>query len=248
MDTIATLIDSLATILWPLIVIIILFSFRKNIQSLIRSGETRKFTVKIGEMELSMDELSKQQGDMIKDLQSRVNELQREMEVWRAEAPSVRRLAVSPSEKAKSEAERLAEEIADERKHPAGEVTLDLDDDISDILWVDDHPRNNAFLIDTLKKNGISVSTATDTQEAIERFQRGTFDCVISDSCRREGREIDNCHAGFELASRIRELDASVPFYLYTDKVDEKMRVKAARVGATAITSSPSELLKLLGD
>ncbi|MBT7188880.1 MAG: response regulator, partial [Anaerolineae bacterium] len=51
MEAFAPIIESIATILWPIIVIIILLSFRKNIQSLIKSGENRKFTVKIGEME-----------------------------------------------------------------------------------------------------------------------------------------------------------------------------------------------------
>ncbi|MCF6277407.1 MAG: response regulator [Anaerolineales bacterium] len=243
MENIATVIDSIATILWPLIVIIILFSFRKNIRSLIKSSETRKFTVKIGEMELSMDELSKQQGDMIKDLQTRVNELQRELDS-RQSAPVTDDIAVAAAEEGRT-ADKAA--TAPDKPTPKS-VALDIDDDISDILWVDDHPRNNAFLIDSLKYNGITVSTAEDTQEALDRFKRGSFDCVISDSCRYEGKEFNNCHAGFELASQIREIDQDIPIYIYTDKVNEKMKQKARSVGATAVTSSPSELLKMLSD
>ena len=81
MENASQLIDSVAKILWPIIVVFVLFSFRKNIQALIKSGESRKFSVKIGDMEVSMDELSKQQGDMIKDLQARINSMQKEMEV-----------------------------------------------------------------------------------------------------------------------------------------------------------------------
>jgi CheY-like chemotaxis protein len=250
-EGISTLVTSIATILWPIIVIAILFLFRKSVQGLIDSARGRKFTVKIGEMELSMDELSKQQGDMIKDLQKRVNELQRKIEMKSAmlEATSMPKL----------EDEAGAEELAEESQEPenlretaskpnAESVTLDIDDDISDILWVDDHPKNNAFLIDSLQYQGISVSTAANTEEAVERFKRGAFDCVISDSCRHEGKEMDNCQAGFELSSIIREMDEDVRIYIYTDEVDEKMRMKAQHVGATAITSSPSELLKLLSD
>ncbi len=249
MEGYAPIIESIATILWPIIVIIILLSFRQNIQALIKSSETRKFTVKIGEMELNMDEFSKQQGDMIKDLQTRVNELQRQMErkgnpITKAEVSAEtlgfedRRVDVRRSE----DAQRVA------RKPNAESVTLDIDDNINDILWVDDNPKNNAFLIDSLHYQGISVSTAAGTKEAVARFKHGAFDCVISDSCRHEGKTLANCQAGFELAGSIRELDDDVPIYMYTDEVDEKMKAKARNVGATAITSSPSELLKLLSD
>lgn len=249
MEEISTIINSIATILWPLIVIIILFSFRRNIQSLIKSSETRKFTFKIGEMELSMDEFSKQQGIMIKDLQTRINELQRRIERKDEELASdlVPKEEITFEEK-RVEIRRAEDILKAESKPNAKIVTLDIDDDISDILWVDDHPKNNAFLIDSLHYQDISVSTARNTKEAVERFKHGAFDCVISDSCRHEGKEFDNCQAGFELSSLIRELDEDVPIYIYTDKVDEKMKKKARNVGATAITSSPSELLKLLSD
>lgn len=251
MEGISTLISSIATILWPGIVIAILIIFRKSVQGIIDSARGRKFTVKIGEMELSMDEFSKQQGDMIKDLQSRLNDLQRKIDAGDSEPET----KLAPKKEAKAEAENKAARLQKEADAQQAEskpnsevVTLDIDDDISDILWVDDNPKNNAFLIDSLHYQGISVSTAKNTKEAVERFEHGAFDCVISDSCRHEGKEVDNCQAGFELSSLIREIDKDVPIYIYTDKVDEKMKKKARNVGATAITSSPSELLKLLSD
>ena len=249
MERIAPVIESIATILWPIIVIVILFIFRKSVQALIDSARGRKFAVKIGEMELSMDEFSKQQGDMIKDLQTRVNKLQRQMEII-DKVPT--KATVSEEElgfKDRRVDVRRAEDIYDAESKPnAKSVTIDIDDDISDILWVDDHPKNNAFLIASLNKEGISVSTAKHTKEAIKRFERGAFDCVISDSTRLEGNEIQNHQAGFELAGALREIDECVPIYIYTDEVNEKMKEKAHDVGATAITSSPSELWKLLSD
>jgi CheY-like chemotaxis protein len=206
-------------------------------------------------MELSMDEFSKQQGDMIKDLQVRVNELQRKIEIKSAmledahlsaeELPEAEELTF---EDRRVEIRRAEDTHKMASKPDAESVTLDIDDDISDILWVDDNPKNNAFLIDSLKHQNISVSTAKNTKEAIERFTHGSFDCVISDSCRHDGKEMENCQAGFELAGQIREQDDDVRIYIYTDKVDKKMKMKAHKVGANAITSSPSELLKLLSD
>ena len=253
MEGTSALIDSIATILWPLIVIAILFIFRKSVEALINSARGRKFTFKVGEMELSMDEFSKQQGDMIKDLQARVNELQRKIEIKSAmlnEAPAreMQKAEELSFEDRRVDIRRAEDAVKMASESDAESVTLDIDDDISDILWVDDNPKNNAFLIDSLSHQGIKVSTAKDTKEALKRFEHGSFDCVISDSCRHDGKEMENCQAGFELASQIRERDDEVRIYIYTDKVDAKMKMKAHKVGANAITASPSELLKLLSD
>jgi len=239
MDDISTLIESIATILWPIIVLVIIVIFRKSVDALINSARGRKFTVKIGEMELSMDEFSKQQGDMIKDLQNRVNELQSRIEA--DEENTLQQPEASPA---------APSSVKNAREHTETDAIedLDIDDDITDILWVDDHPKNNAFLIDSLNSRGVTVTTATNTQEAMDRFMHGSFDCIVSDTCRREGDTLHNCQAGFELASQIRELDEDIPIYIYTDKINARMKRKARTVGATAITSSPSELLKLLSD
>ena len=249
MEGISAIISSIATILWPLIVIVIVFAFRRSVEALIISARGRKFAVKIGEMELSMDEFSKQQGDMIKDLQTRVNELQRQIDPKSVETESNIPTTENTTFEEKRVEIRRAEDLPKAASKPgAKNIPLDIDDDISDILWVDDHPKNNAFIIDSLKESEVKVSTALSTEDALKHFKLGTFDCVISDTCRQEGKETPNCHAGFELSSLIRELDEDVPIYIYTDKVDEKMKAKAHTVGATAITSSPSELLKLLSD
>jgi CheY-like chemotaxis protein len=242
MEDLSTLIESIATILWPIIVLVLIIIFRKSVDALINSARGRKFTVKIGEMEVSMDEFSKQQGDMIKDLQNRVNELQRRIEADENQQPPKDTTLREEKPAAPTTAKTTREQNETE------DLDLDIDDDISDILWVDDHPKNNAFLIDSLNSRGITVTTAETTQEAIDRFMHGSFDCIVSDTCRREGDGLHNCQAGFELASQIRELDQNIPVYIYTDKINARMKRKAQTVGATAITSSPSELLKLLSD
>ena len=74
------LIRAIATLLWPLIVIILLFAFRDGIRSLIDSARNRKFSVKVGEMELSMEEYNRQQSELIKDLQNQMVEIKKAME------------------------------------------------------------------------------------------------------------------------------------------------------------------------
>ncbi len=241
MENVSQLIDSLAKILWPIIVVFILFSFRKNIQALIKSGESRKFSVKIGDMEVSMDELSKQQGDMIKDLQARINSMQKEMELIKQ---PVAKDAGQPDPPEAGEAGPDVGAMA----FGIGVDTDPFDDDISSILWVDDNPINNAFLIDSLKYQGVQVTNALSTQEGLEHFNRGSFDCIITDLSRKEGGLIANKQAGFELIRAIREQNQEIPIYIYTAKVDESLRQKARGAGATGLTSSPSELLQMLGD
>ena len=236
MENIANIIDSLANLLWPLIVIVILLIFRKGVQDLIDSASGRKFSVKIGEMELSMDELSKQQAIMIDDLQQRVNELQKKVEGGTTTPPPE---VNAPVRIAQPQVKEITE---------IPETELDIDDDISSILWVDDEPTNNALLIDSLRKHGVKVVPAESTQEALERFKDTPFSCVISDSCRREGRKLENCQAGVQLARKLRDLNDDIPIYIYTDKVDQQLKQKAESAGATAVTSSPSELMKLLSD
>ena len=238
MEGIAQLVGSIATLLWPLLVIIVLLIFRKSLLSLIKTGESRGFSVKIGDMEVSMDELSKQQGDMIKDLQMRINTIQKDLDAMRGLG------GMESAPEPDFEAARGTEEMS----FGLGVDTKPHDEDIQSILWVDDKPVNNAFLIDSLKYKGIEVSTAKSTQDALEHFKHGSFDCVITDLTRSEGGVMPNRQAGFELASAIRELDEEIPVYIYTAKFDEKMRQKAREVGAKGITNSPSELLNMLGD
>jgi CheY-like chemotaxis protein len=239
MDNIANIITSFATLLWPVIVIVVLLIFRKSVRNLIDSASGRKFTVKIGEMELSMDDLSKQQAIMIDDLQKRVNELQKAVNG----GTLVTKKESSPRDKV---AEKKSERIAN---NPDSALAIDeIDDDISSILWVDDHPQNNALLIESLRKQGIKVVPAQSTQEAIERFKETPFSCVISDSCRHEGKILENCEAGVELARKLRDINDDMPIYLYTDKANPQLKQQAENAGATAVTSSPLELLQLLSD
>jgi CheY-like chemotaxis protein len=241
MENLSLLIDSLATIMWPTIVIIILFSFRKNIQDLIKSGESRKFSVRIGDMEVSMDELSKQQGEMIKDLQARIKTMQKEIDTIKESTAK----AAGPSDLM---AEEVAMVDAGATAFGIGVDTDPFDDDISSILWVDDKPVNNAFLIDSLKYQGVDVTNALTTQEGLDHFNRGSFDCIITDLSRKEGGLVTNKQAGFELIRAIRDENDEIPIYIYTAKVDVKLKQKSEEVGATGVTSSPSELLQMLGD
>jgi CheY-like chemotaxis protein len=71
----AALIAALSSLLWPLIAIAILIISGPTVIDIIRTARSRKFTLKIGGQELSMDEVSEQQRSLISDLQSKVAEI-----------------------------------------------------------------------------------------------------------------------------------------------------------------------------
>lgn len=70
-------ISAIASLLWPLIVLAVLVLFREPLYRLLRSTESRDFTIKIAGQEVSVGELHRQQVDMISDLQDQIAKLQK---------------------------------------------------------------------------------------------------------------------------------------------------------------------------
>ena len=52
---------------------------------------------------------------------------------------------------------------------------------MNSILWVDDNPKNNSFLVERLSKLGIQVTQVLSTAEAISLLSSMSFDRIISD-------------------------------------------------------------------
>jgi CheY-like chemotaxis protein len=109
------------------------------------------------------------------------------------------------------------------------------------VLWVDDRPTNNAIEIQLLRKLGVDVVTALDTQEALERFAtvRHRFDLVISDWTRSGPND------GPELALALQHRGRPTPVLFYVGDASPARRALAAELGAVGVTGLPDELLKL---
>jgi CheY-like chemotaxis protein len=118
---------------------------------------------------------------------------------------------------------------------------------IRSILWVDDNPRNNFYMVQQLRDWEVSIDLALTTEEGIGKFRRGRYDCVLSDLKRRE-HGLDNSEAGLELLRRIRDEDKETPFVIFCGQQGARARrQQALESGATGITASPTELYALLG-
>lgn len=218
METLPEILKAIATLLWPVIVIAIMLIFRKPVEELIASARLRKFAVKVGEVELSMEEYNKQQSDLIKDLQNQVAALQK-----------------STGQHEHSGMEYHVTEAAARSRTRS-------------ILWVDNHPRNNAMLMENLREADISVTTALDNQEALGKLRTLSFDKIVTDLDHPDnGRP--NATAGIELVKAVRAMNKEIPIYIYTSAGKaEKLFVEAQEAGVNQITGSPTILMALLHD
>ncbi len=113
------------------------------------------------------------------------------------------------------------------------------------ILWVDDFPSNNAFIVDRLEMHGISIDISLSTEDAIKKFTIGDHDIVISDLGRLENG-IDNPFAGLELLQAIRRVNKDVPVAIFAGQRGMKYKKRLISEGANEVTSSGVELIKFV--
>lgn len=110
------------------------------------------------------------------------------------------------------------------------------------VLWVDDRPKNNSFLVASLEERGAKVDIALSTAEGFEKFKAGQYDIVISDMGRPEGER-----AGIDLVKKIRTLNSNLPFYIFCGSwAARNLQEESLKAGVTSITSSGTTLLSVL--
>jgi len=121
-------------------------------------------------------------------------------------------------------------------------VTNSLTPSTKRILWVDDQPKNNSFLVALLEDRGVKVDVALSTNEGIEKFKSHSYDMIISDMGRPEGGK-----AGIDLALKIRSVDLQVPFFIFCGNwAARNLHQESLQAGVNEITSSGTTLLSLL--
>jgi CheY-like chemotaxis protein len=210
----ARVLEGIAALLWPCIVILLVFLFKPAVATLIESAKSRKFTLKIGGQELTMEEANAQQRTLIADLQSQVVEIQKKIGV---DANTV----VAPLE-----------------SPPPRRATQR-----TPILWVDDQPKNNSYFVQQLSDRGFTIDLALSTSEGLKQLDRGQYGLVISDMGRTEEGSY-KATAGLDLLKRIRAQSPDMPFVIFCSSLGVREHASEARaLGVTSITSSPTELM-----
>jgi CheY-like chemotaxis protein len=110
------------------------------------------------------------------------------------------------------------------------------------VLWVDDRPRNNSYLVAAMVERGLRVDIALSTDEALTEFSDILYDFVISDMGRPEGEK-----AGIDLVRKLRARNPKIPIFIFCGSwAAQKLRAEALQAGATEITSSSTTLMTLL--
>jgi CheY-like chemotaxis protein len=266
---VADLISAIASLLWPLLVIVVLLVFGRQLLSKLRSSDD--VTLEIGGQRLNFKQATDQQSDMITDLQREVASLKaRLVNVELAGGVSHReRPAEVPPYKypdggvdngwtgplatpddADLESEPAPESVpwggagtggAAPGGVGAGAAARPGLPTTHSILWVDDHPENNAMLAESWRREGVHVEIARSTSEALHLLQGGAYGLIISDMGRRESG-VDVPDAGLRLLAKVRASNPATPFVLYGNVGPFGEDARAA--GATQLTDSTFELVE----
>ncbi|WP_036971083.1 response regulator [Promicromonospora kroppenstedtii] len=244
MSPVADLIGAVASLLWPLLVIVVLLVFGRQLLSKLRNSDD--VTLEIGGQRLNLKQATDQQSDMITDLQREVAALRKRLDDvgvgaaggWADAAGAGSEVAWGGSEGEQHEADPADELIDFDRPDTQGALPGSPP---HSILWVDDHPENNAMLAESWRREGAEVDTARTTDEAMRLLTARRYGLVISDMGRHESG-IDVPDAGLRLLTKVRATDAHVPFVLYGNV--EQVSDVARAAGATLVTGSTFELVE----
>ena len=229
--TAARIIEAIGSLLWPLLVAVLLIRVIPHIPGVVadlrRAMRTRAFTVKIGGVELSVEEAAEQLRRQITDLQTHMADQLAERPPAGPAGPP------GPPSSPGAEADTAAAPAADQ-----GRPT---------VLWVDDNPEANTLELAKLRDDGVEVLIARSTAEAMDvlSLRRGVG-AIVTDMGRTEDGEFRS-HAGLALLRQLHEAEQSQPVLVYTStRRVELDRQDALDAGATVVTSSPTELFAAL--
>jgi CheY-like chemotaxis protein len=212
---IAKLIDAIGHLAWPVLVAIVLWRLFPLVKDVARS---RPFTIKVGELELSVQDASEKLRIQIEDLQKKVTEL-------RTNAP----VTMSPPV-------------------VQGALTEMMQRPTAHIVWLDDNPDGNAYELARLRDAGVDVSEARSTSEALRQLvPSAKVDAILTDMGRREDGAYKS-KAGLDFIQQVRELGIQTPIFVYTaQRSAAHLRDVVLASGASGITGSPVELFEFLG-
>jgi two-component system KDP operon response regulator KdpE len=109
---------------------------------------------------------------------------------------------------------------------------------VSRILVADDEPAIRKVVRDALERDGHEVVAAIDGQEALDRFEEGGFDLVVTDLSMPR---VD----GLELVKEIRRTSA-VPVLVLTVRGEERDKVRLLDEGADDYVTKPFGVAELV--
>jgi CheY-like chemotaxis protein len=154
-DTLNAGANLLGTLLWPVVVLWIVYLFRPSFTSILSNLQDLTFkapggleaSAKLRSVQTAVAAATATKGDGEENVQSALLEAQ--------EAVGRISRVVTPKALGRLQGRR--------------------------VLWVDDHPDNNRYERAALEQLGIEVITATSTEDALKLLQTDRYDLIISD-------------------------------------------------------------------
>jgi len=214
----SSVLDGISSVLWPVLAAIALIFLLPVLKKVL---ESRDWTLKAGGMELSVQKASDQLSRQVDDLREQVVELRGAALHGGAEPEAVRQELDRP---------------LNIRTRSQPRKTL---------LWVDDHPENNAYEAQALERMGWDLRFAKSTGEALSTF--GNLESQVAAVITDLGRDEEGSFrpdAGQELITAIRAQSDAVPVFVYTTaSAAEEKSSMLEDAGAAAVTASPTLLL-----
>ena len=120
-------------------------------------------------------------------------------------------------------------------------ITNDPSNAIATILWVDDHPSNNALEVEQLRRRSVAVHLTESTGDALKLLGINRYKLVVSDLGRGEDRL-----AGLRMIADMKQRGMTVPVIIYTVRPkdrsgQERLRRLTAAAGA-GLAVTPEEV------
>lgn len=107
------------------------------------------------------------------------------------------------------------------------------------LLIVEDDPEMRDLLRKVLEKEGYRVSVSGDGHQALNAFDRETFDLVVTDM-------LMPCDGGLELLETLHRTHPSLPVIIVTAFGDWHSYSRALELGAAAFISKPLRMAELI--
>jgi len=211
--------SAVSALVWPLALLVLVLALRAPIAGLL-SRETVKLSVAGVEISVA-DAARRANADLVK-LQERVAELESRLEL---------------DEEAWAEA-------GGPSPTPDAAVARTPSRSFS-ILWVDDHPANNAFLVSRLEEEGLRVRGERTTADAMRALGQEPLDVVVTDLGREEeGRR--NAMAGLDLIRAMRAAGHGQPVMVYAGVRALEHREALQSAGAEVVTGVGVDVFKFV--
>lgn len=294
----AELIKAFASILWPLLVLFVVLTFRQTFHRILDSIERREIEIDVGGQRLTLRQLNDQQAKLITDLQRQVAALSKAQESARPgtplpppptpwpgygglspapggtppppEPPSAQSGPTPPADGSlptetpptvtpptpPTEAPPTVPAAPGQLPVPVpGNGSVDHGYAATDdrhasqplaVLWVDDHPEDNALLAEQVRDGGARVDVARTTNEALDRLSHRQYRLIISDMARQENGSYDP-GAGVALLRDLRDVGIETPVVIYCSQQSRLRHGRAAlEAGAVTVTDSSVQLFEQL--